>query len=127
MSDEEDGNVVSLHLSQNGQDEKVGGQSSSKDQNERKRKTPNESFSDHENNSSSEKDIRTRGKVQGTHRHPHQAHHQLHHLVRSHLQMMMMREVNLNLRNIKLANWMKLCFMHRLRKRNTSTTSLKNF
>ena len=58
MSDEEDGNVVNLHLSQNGQDEKVGGQISSKDQNERKRKRPNESFSDHENNSSSEKDIR---------------------------------------------------------------------
>ena len=58
MSDEEDDNVVNLHLCQNGQDEKVGGQSSSKDQNKRKRKTPNESFSDHENNSSSEKDIR---------------------------------------------------------------------
>ena len=44
MSDEEDGNLVNLHLSQNCQNGDVGGQSGSKDQNERKRKTSNESF-----------------------------------------------------------------------------------
>ena len=44
MSDGEDGNVVNLHLSQNGQDGKVGDQSGSKHQNERKRKTPDEVF-----------------------------------------------------------------------------------
>ena len=44
MSDEKDGNVVNLHLSQNGQDEEVGRQSGSKDQNERKRKTPDDGF-----------------------------------------------------------------------------------
>ena len=38
MSDEEDGNVGNLHLSQNGQDGDVGGQSGSKDQNEKKKK-----------------------------------------------------------------------------------------
>ena len=39
MSDGEDGNALNLHLSQNGQDGKVVGQSDSKDQNEKKRKT----------------------------------------------------------------------------------------
>ena len=58
MSDGEDGNAVNLHLSQNGQDGEVGGQSGSKDQNERKRKTPDESFSDQKDISSSERDIR---------------------------------------------------------------------
>ena len=58
MSDGEDGNVVNSHLSQNGQDGEVGSQSGSKDQNERKRKTPDEGFSNHEDNSSSEMDIR---------------------------------------------------------------------
>ena len=58
MSDGEDGNVVNLDLSQNGQDGKVGCQSGSKNQNERKRKTPDKGFSDHENNSSSERNIR---------------------------------------------------------------------
>ena len=36
------------------------------------------------------------------------------------------REVNLNLRNLKQAIWTKLCFMYRLRRKNTSTTPLKN-
>ena len=67
-----------------------------------------------------------RGKGQVTHRRLHQAHHQLHHQVWSHLQMMKRREVNLNLRNIKQAIWTKLCFMYRMRRRNTSITSLKN-
>ena len=58
MSDGQDGNVVNLHLSQNGQDGEVGGQSGSKDQNDRKRKTPDEGFSDYEDKSSSERDIR---------------------------------------------------------------------
>ena len=58
MSDGEDGNAVNLDLSQNGQDGKVGCQSGSKDQNERKRKTPDKGFSDHEDNSSSERNIR---------------------------------------------------------------------
>ena len=58
MSDGEDGNVVNLHLSQNGQDGEAGGQSGSKDQNERKRKMPDEGFWDHENNSSSKGDTR---------------------------------------------------------------------
>ena len=44
MSDGEDGNVVNSHLSQNGQDGEVGSQSGSKDQTERKRKTPDEGF-----------------------------------------------------------------------------------
>ena len=39
--------------------------------------------------------------------------------------MMRRREVNLNATNIKQAIWTKLCFMYRLRRRNTSTTSLK--
>ena len=39
MSGGEDGNALNLHLSQNGQDGKVVGQSDSKDQNEKKRKT----------------------------------------------------------------------------------------
>ena len=38
MSDGEDGNLVNLHLSQNGQDGKGGGQSGSKDQLRGKRK-----------------------------------------------------------------------------------------
>ena len=54
MSDGEEGNIVNLHLIQNGQDGEAGGQSGSKDQNERKNKTPGEGFSDHEENSSSE-------------------------------------------------------------------------
>ena len=58
MSDGEDGNVVNLDLSQNGQDGKVGCQSGSKNQNERKRKTPDKGFSDHQDNSSSERNIR---------------------------------------------------------------------
>ena len=58
MSDGEDGNIVNLDLSQNGQDGKVGCQSGSKNQNERKRKTPDKGFSDHEDNSSSERNIR---------------------------------------------------------------------
>ena len=58
MSDGEDGNVINLHSSQNGQDRKVGGQSGSKDKNERKRKTSDEGFLDPEDNSSSERDIR---------------------------------------------------------------------
>ena len=58
MSDREDGKVVNLHQSQNGQDREVGGQSGSKDDNERKRKMPHEGFSDHDDNSSSERDIR---------------------------------------------------------------------
>ena len=58
MSDGEDSNVVNLHLSQNSQDGVVGGQSGSKYQYERKRKTPDEGFLDHMDNSSSERDIR---------------------------------------------------------------------
>ena len=58
MSDGEDGNVINLHPSQNGQDRKVGGQSGSKDKNERKRKTSDEGFLDPEDSSSSERDIR---------------------------------------------------------------------
>ena len=58
MSDGEDGNVGNSHLSQNGQDGEVGGQSGFKDQNEWKRKAPDEGFSDHGDNSSSERDIR---------------------------------------------------------------------
>ena len=46
MSDREDGNAVNLLLSQNGRDGEVGGQSGSKNQNERKRKTPDTDFSD---------------------------------------------------------------------------------
>ena len=38
MSDRENGKVVNLHQSQNGQDREVGGQSDSKDENDRKRK-----------------------------------------------------------------------------------------
>ena len=57
MSDGEDDNVVNLHLCQNGQYGEVGGQSGSKYQNERKMKTPDEGFSDQEENSSSERDI----------------------------------------------------------------------
>ena len=49
---------MNLHLSQTVQDGEVGGHSGSKYQNERKRKTPDEGFSDHEDNSSSERDIR---------------------------------------------------------------------
>ena len=121
MSDGEDGNLVNLHLSQNGQDGEVGGKSGPKNQNERKRKTPDEAFSDHKDNSSSERNIRKsknqrrrrrshqrcitggRGKGQVTHQDPYQAYHQLHHLVWIYLQMMRRREVNLNLRNIKQA------------------------
>ena len=66
------------------------------------------------------------GKGHATHRHPLQTYHQLHYLGRSLLQTMMRTEVNLNLRNIKQVVWTKLCFMYRLRSRNTSTTSLKN-
>ena len=44
MSDGKDGNVVNLHLSQNGQDGEAGGQSGSKDQHERKRKMPDAGF-----------------------------------------------------------------------------------
>ena len=54
MSDGEEGNIVNLHLIQNGQDGEAVGQRGSKDQNERKNKTPDEGFSDHEENSSSE-------------------------------------------------------------------------
>ena len=57
MPDGEDDNVVNLHLSQNGQDGEVRGQNGSKYQNEKKRKTPDEGFSDQEENSSSERDI----------------------------------------------------------------------
>ena len=49
---------MNLHLSRNGQDGEVGSQSGSKYQNEGKRKTPDEGFSDYEDNSSSERDIR---------------------------------------------------------------------
>ena len=49
---------MNLHLSQNVQDGEVGGQSGSKDQNDRKRKTPDEGFPDYEDNSSSERDVR---------------------------------------------------------------------
>ena len=49
---------MNLHLSQTVQDGEVGGHSGSKYQNERKRKTPDEGFSDHEDNSSSGRDIR---------------------------------------------------------------------
>ena len=41
--------------------------------------------------------------------------------------MVMRREVNLNLRNIKQATWTKLCFMYRLRRKNTTKTSLKDY
>ena len=58
MSDGEDDNTLNLHLSQNGQDGKVEGQSDSKDQNEKKIKTLDEGFSDLEDNSSSERDIK---------------------------------------------------------------------
>ena len=58
MSDGKDGNVVNFQLSQDGQDREAGAQSGSKDQNVRKRKTPDEGFSDHENNSSGETDVR---------------------------------------------------------------------
>ena len=58
MCDGEDGNVANLHLSQNGQDGEVGDQSGFKDQNARKRKITDEGFSDHEENFSSERDIR---------------------------------------------------------------------
>ena len=58
MCDGEDGNVANLNLSQNGQDGEVGDQSGFKDQNARKRKITNEGFSDHEENFSSERDIR---------------------------------------------------------------------
>ena len=49
---------MNLHLSQNGQDGEVGGQSGSKDQNEKKSKVPDEGFSNHKDNSSSERDIK---------------------------------------------------------------------
>ena len=58
MCDGEDGNVANLNLSQNGQDGEVGDQSGFKDQNARKRKITDEGFSDHEENFSSERDIR---------------------------------------------------------------------
>ena len=58
MFDGEDGKVANLHLSQNGQDGEVGDQSGCKDQNARKRKITDEGFSDHQENSSSERDIR---------------------------------------------------------------------
>ena len=47
---------MNLHLSQNGQDGEVGSQSGPKYQNEGKRKTPDEGFSDYEDNC--ERDIR---------------------------------------------------------------------
>ena len=114
MPDREGGNVVNLHLSHNGRDGEVGGHSGSKDQNERK--TPDESFSDHEENSSSalsrqkikikEEEViegrrssnRKSSRYSSTFS---QAHHQLYHLIWSHLLMMIRREVNLNLRNLK--------------------------
>ena len=49
---------MNLHLSQNGQDGEVGGQSGSKDQNEKKSKAPDQGFSNHKDNSSSEMDIK---------------------------------------------------------------------
>ena len=45
-------------MSQNGQDSDVGGQGASKDENERKKQMPDEGFLDHDDNSSSERDIR---------------------------------------------------------------------
>ena len=49
---------MNLHLGQNRQDGDVGDQSGSKDQNKRKKEIPDKGFSDHEDNSSSERDIR---------------------------------------------------------------------